>query len=141
MARKKQSAPKVITGAFNERPAPPPDLTPAQAEIWKATVASEPIEWFQSAANRDLLALYCCVVNDAKVYQSYLNAIPEALLSTTGGSMQFKRISQMKRDAVKEVASLSVKLRLCNSARYDRSKAASATKNGSADAKPWESTG
>jgi hypothetical protein len=49
----------VIGGNLDARPEAPGDLTARQMEIWNETVATEPPNYFSSAAARGILADYC----------------------------------------------------------------------------------
>jgi hypothetical protein len=75
----------VIRGDFErERPAPLPDLTKRQAEIWTATVNDEPRDQFATAALRGLLASYCTHRAMIETLNTAINAFKAAVAEGRG---------------------------------------------------------
>lgn len=137
MARKHEPGPKVVTGAFQERPSPPENMKAEQAEIWNNTVASEPVNWFQSQAQRDILRMYCAAVYSAKMIQMFIDDYPIAMLATANGTRHYNNLCRLRRDETNSAVSLATKLRITNQSRYDRKLAATMTRGQSVESKPW----
>ena len=129
---------KIIEGGFQERPKPPEDMNPAHAEIWNKTVRSEPVNWFQSQAQKDLLRMYCAAVYSAHLVQQFIDSFPIAMLSTPNGTRHYNNLSRLRRDETNSAVSLATKLRITNQSRYDRKLAATMTRGQGGVSKPWE---
>ena len=62
---RKSSARLGVTQGLAERPEPPDELTPAQAEEWRAVVTRMPVHWFPREI-WPLLSAYCRHVTNAR---------------------------------------------------------------------------
>lgn len=129
---------KIIEGGFQERPAPPDDMPEQQRAVWIATVNSEPVNWFQSQAQRDLLRMYCAAIASAHLVQQFIDTFPVATLATPNGTRHFNNLTRLRRDEVNSAVTLATKLRITNQSRYDRKLAATMTRGTGGVSKPWE---
>jgi hypothetical protein len=121
--------------ANQQRPGPPDELTPPQAELWRAVVASSPEGWFREGDV--LLAAFCrhsVSANElARLIDSY-GAVPDDLRS-------FGRLLAMRERETRMLSSLATKLRLTPQARMHPRSAGRAFDNVSTGPKPWEYSG
>jgi hypothetical protein len=120
------------------RPDPPEDLTPAQAAVWRGTVASEAADFFRTAALQALLYDYCCHKAAAADLSKQINlydmdsAMPPNVLAA------LNVLLNARARETHAAADKATKLRLTNQSRYTPQAAATAAKNASTQKKPWE---
>ena len=90
----------VIRGEFGKRPEPPSDLAAAEATIWKAVVSSEPLDFFATAATRDMLKAYCRHLATADRLTEVINLFETDWLKCADGVQRFDQLARMRdRDA------------------------------------------
>lgn len=138
--RKSTASLSVIPGGFDQRPAPPSDLTEVEAEVWERTVAHEATDVFGTAALQQMLKDYCRHVIAAE----RLSLVIEANMRTTESEVSLKDLDcllKMRDRETKAVADKATKLRLTNQSRYTPKAAGTAAKNAGGAAKPWQSVG
>lgn len=128
----------IIAGTFGKRPDPPEDLTPRQAEIWRATVASEHAAFFDTAALRALLTDYCRHREAGEKVSVVIDAFQAEWLKNSAGAKRFAGLLRMRELETRAAVTLATKLRLTNQSRYDERTAATAARNTAKGAKPWE---
>jgi len=128
----------VIDGGISRRPEPAEDLTEAQAEIWRETVSSEPVEWFNTAALRSMLADYCRHRDAAMNISTVLNDFKPEWIKNAEGAKRYSGLLKMREAETRAAASLAGKLRLTNQSRYTPQSAGTATRNSAKGLKPWE---
>lgn len=138
MARKAETGPNVITGAFLQRPEPPSDMTPKQKEVWKRVAKSEPPNWFQSQANQDMLRMYCQTVETIDTVQDHIDAFPVASLVLAAEVRRYDGLCRIRQKSIMQAIQLATKLRITNQSRYDRKLAATMTRNEAVELNPWE---
>jgi P27 family predicted phage terminase small subunit len=126
--------PRVVTRA---RMKPPADLNDAAKKEWRAIVNSLPADYFRPA-DVSLLSAYCVWAAIAKEARADIEA--NGIMVTNDKNRRITNAAvNVLYNATAAMAQMSVKLRLCPSARYDDRTAATkanATKNA---ARPWES--
>jgi hypothetical protein len=128
MPRKSVASLAVISTALPQRPAPPTDLTPAQARIWASIVTEMPVDFF-IAGSLPLLACYVRHVDAASVIARLIHETnPERDLA------RYSKLSEMAARETKAICSLSTKLRLAPSNRFDSKKRIPVT----VSPRPWE---
>jgi phage terminase small subunit len=110
--------------ATNARPTPPETLTEREAEIWREIVLSLPADWFRPS-DFPLLAAYCQAA--AQNEQAANELKTSKLVLTKGGVLYRNPLIAIQHAAALRMGALASKMRLCQSARYDKNKAASAT--------------
>lgn len=128
----------VVVGSFGKRPDPPEDLTERQAEIWRATVASEASDFFDTAALRGLLADYCRHRDAAENVSVVINTFQSEWLKSAEGAKRYHGLLKMRDLETRAAAGMATKLRLTNQARYTSQAAGTANRNAAKGPKPWE---
>lgn len=133
----------VVQGGLVRRPAPPEDLTEAQAAVWKQTVDSEDASFFNTSALQELLKDYCrhkvtavALSRQVEKFETAISALAEAADPETCKALD--RVTKMRDRETKAAADLATKLRLTNQSRYTPKAAATASKNSGQTKKPWE---
>jgi hypothetical protein len=119
------------------RPDAPAELSPEQAEIWRATVASMPSDWFAGCAGV-LLRQLCRHVSYARWMAAELDAVGLDSPKKVGGINRFDKLSRMHLREGKAISSLMTKLRLTPQSKYS-ARAAHAAAQSTPRVKPWES--
>ena len=133
--RKSTAELSVIQG-IPERPQPPSELTPDQAEEWREIVASLPVDWF-SRAVWPLLMQYVRHVCNAR----HIAGLIEAHDVDTGDRsalLRFNRLLGMQERQSGTLAGLATRMRLTNQSRYTARSAGSRAKGGTSAKKLWE---
>jgi hypothetical protein len=137
--RKSAASLAVVKGSFGERPEPPADLTPEQAVIWRETAASEPVDFFNTAALRALLGDYCRHRASADVVSAAINTFKPEWVKASEGAKRYHDLLRMRDLETSAAMRAATKLRLTNQSRYTPQAAATASRNSpSAPMKPWE---
>jgi hypothetical protein len=106
---------------------PPEDFPLAESEIWKAVVATKPVDWFDQDS-APLLAEYC----RAKVMCDRLAARIDL-----ASNEELKDLLKLRDMEAKRLTSIGVKLRLTQQSRYTPKAAATANKASNAG-KVWD---
>jgi hypothetical protein len=128
----------VVEGSFGRRPEPPSDLTEDQAEIWKAVVASEPIDYFKTAALRGLLVDYCRHRASADLVTTAIDLFTQEWLRSAEGAKRYHQLLRMRDLSIRAASDIATKLRLTNQSRYTPQAAATASRNAVSGPKPWD---
>lgn len=128
----------VIQGAFGQRAQPPADMTEAEVAIWREIVASEAIEFFNTAALRALLKDYCRHRAATDKITEVINLFQVDWLKNEEGVKRYSDLLKIRDLEAKGAADKATKLRLTNQARYTPQAAATASKNVSRGKFPWE---
>lgn len=128
----------VIPGEFGKRPEPPEHLTERQAEIWRETTASEPIEFFASAAARGLLADYCRHREAVENVSGILDTFKPEWLKNGEGVKRYQTLCRIRETETTAAMRMARSLRLTNQSRYVPHRAANVASLNSRGPKPWE---
>ena len=129
----------VISGGFGDgRPPPPDDLNGRQGTIWRETVASEPPDFFDSAALRALLSDYCRHREAAEIISAQVNSFVPSSLQTEDGAKLYALLLRTRVGETRAAVTIATKLRLTNQSRYSKAVAATAVKHSSKGGRPWE---
>jgi len=128
----------IIAGTFGKRPDPPAELTERQAEIWRATVASEHAAFFDTAALRALLTDYCRHRESAEKVSIVIDGFQAEWLKSAEGAKRYQGLLRMRELETRAAVTMATKLRLTNQSRYNALSAATAARNTAKGAKPWE---
>lgn len=128
----------VFPGGLARRPEAPEELTDAQAKVWKDTVASETVEFFDTDALRELLKDYCRHKVTGAALSRQIETYDAAKAMDPETAKNFDRVTKMRDRESKAAADLATKLRLTNQSRYTPKAAATASKAGGSAKKPWE---
>lgn len=128
----------VVSGNFGQRPEPPDDLTTRQGEIWRETVASEPLDFFNTAALRGLLMDYCRHREAAENVSNVINTFQAEWLKNSEGAKRYHSLLKMRDLETRAACSMATKLRLTNQSRYNALSAATAARNAAKGPRPWD---
>jgi hypothetical protein len=115
----------------------PAELTPEQAETWRAVIASRPVDWFD-AGSAPLLIAYCRTISTQKVLAAAIEAIDRATLATGEGSQTFRRLLALQEAQAKLAIRLAASMRLSQHSRRSIDAAATAARDGRSAAALWE---
>lgn len=136
--RKSAAELSVVKGAFGQRPDPPADLTEDQARIWTEIVASEPANFFNTAALRALLADYCRHRAASEMISGVINTFKADWLKTAEGAKRYHDLLKMRDLESRGAITAATKLRLTNQSRYTPQAAGTASRNAPRAPRPWE---
>lgn len=115
------------------RPRAPVDLSPAQAELWRQIVATEPASLFGTAATAHLLRLYVEHAAFRAQVEGLIAAAPLAAALGDETAAGFDRLLRIRDRETRALVSLATRLRLTNQSRYSATAAASAGRNARPD--------
>lgn len=134
MARKSSEALTVApVTSLPTRLAPPSDMPLSEVAVWKAVVATKPIEWFQ-ADSAPLLAEYCRAV----VMTDRLAVMIEAALAAPDeDGPSLKDLMKLRDMESRRATTLAVKMRLTQQSRYTPMASATADRK-AGGLRPWE---
>lgn len=118
-------------------PAPPPELTADQAQIWHSVVRTKPADWFQ-ADTHPLLAAYCKSCTQVALLDQAIDRYQPNWLDNDDAVLRLEKLTAMRCKLVGKLESCATKLRLTQQARYDAQKAATVTKRVRPERMPWE---
>ncbi len=137
---RKSSARLGVTQGLAERPEPPDELTPAQAEEWRAVVTRMPVHWFPREI-WPLLSAYCRHVTNARHIAGMIEDAHKDDLTDRKALMRLNRLLGMQERQSNVMAGLATRMRLTNQARYTATSAATQAKGSITGRKPWEDWG
>ncbi len=123
---KKSSADLSVAPVTMDRPEPIAGLSEYECEIWRQITISLPADWFRPS-DLPLLASYCQA--HAEHEQARAGIEKDGLMIKGSKGRPYKNpLISVRHQAALRMATLATKMRLCQSARYDKMKAATATK-------------
>jgi phage terminase small subunit len=128
----------VVVAEFGKRPDPPDYLTERQAEIWRETAASEPTDFFNTAALRGLLADYCRHRQAAEDVSAIIDSFKPEWLKNGEGVKRYQALLKIRESETRAAKDMARALRLTNQSRYTPMAAATAARNAAKGPKPWE---
>lgn len=120
----------------DDRLAPPPHLTDAQAAEWRAIVDSLPADYFRPG-DVPLLAAYCTAAVFYKRAAAEMDARGMSLVDDKGREF-VNPVHQVLTSQASAMAQMAVKLRLCPSARYTEKSAETQSRRAGAGKRPWD---
>ena len=121
-----------------ERPSPPDELTERQADIWRETVATEPVNLFCTAVLKGMLGDYCRHKEAAELVSGVISTFKPEWLKNSDGAKRYKELLSMRDQETRAAVGIATKLRLTNQSRYTPQAAATASRNAAIGSKPWE---
>ncbi len=136
---RKSAAELGVIPGIPQRPEPPDELTPQQAEEWRAVVARMPVNWFP----REIFPLLCAYVRhvtNSRHIARLIEAAEDMDIGDRTALMRFNRLLGMQERQSNVMAGLATRMRLTNQSRYTASSAAAQAKRGSG-VKLWETPG
>jgi hypothetical protein len=113
-------------------------LTERQAEIWRETAASEPTDFFNTAALRGLLADYCRHRQAAEDVSAIIDSFKPEWLKNGEGVKRYQALLKIRESETRAAKDMARALRLTNQSRYTPMAAATAARNAAKGPKPWE---
>jgi hypothetical protein len=128
----------VIDVMFGGRPEPPEGLNEQQAEIWREIVASEPAEFFATAALRSMLVDLCRHREAASKVSTIIDTFELDWLKAGEGAKRFAALLKMRDAEIRAATNLSTKLRLTNQARFVAHAAARVSRDAFKGMRPWD---
>lgn len=127
-------------GKSATRLAPPSDMTARQQEIWREIVASEPVEFFDTAVNALLLKDLCRHRERVEIVSRIIDEFEHEWIKTEAGLKRWNRMVRAVADEQRQVVACMRTLRLTNQSRYTPHGAATAARHEPKSTKyPWES--
>jgi hypothetical protein len=127
--------PGIVPG---ERPEPPAELTPEQAETWRSIVGRMPSDWFEGASLA-LLAQLVRHISIAKMIGTTLAAIDPATVVDDKGFRRLERLRSMHDREGRAINALMRTMRITHQAQYHQTSAHVAARSiRPKQPKPWE---
>jgi hypothetical protein len=130
--------PVIITGKFRQRHDPPEDLTPAQATLWRETIASEHERVFSTVSSRAMLKDYCRHRSDADRVSAVMNQFKDEWLKSEEGLKRWREYSNQREKEVRAALAIARSLRLTNLSRYGNREAAADARRAAKGPMPWD---
>jgi hypothetical protein len=130
----------IVPAALPQRPEAPADLSPEQAEVWRAYVADMPADWFPAKTWPTLTNL-CGLVTNSRLLRRELRKFDGGIPEDATGFQRYRQIQKMYEKEVLAVATLETKLRLTPQSKNDphrAEKARTAIANAATGRKPWD---
>lgn len=134
---RKSAAELGVIPGIPQRPEPPDELTPQQAEEWREIVDRMPVDWFRREIH-PLLCSYCRHVTNARHIAGLIEAAHDLDIGDRKALMRFNRLLGMQERQSSALMGLATRLRLTNQSRYTASSAATAAKGGTTGKPLWE---
>jgi hypothetical protein len=136
--RKKIADAVVIEGMFGVRSEPPADMPSRQAEIWRETVSTEPVDYFTSAATKALLSDYCGHRESIESVDAVIRKFKAEWLADAEGIRRYRELLRIRDAETRAAVNLATKLRLTNQSRYQPKAAATAARDAGKGFRPWD---
>ncbi len=134
---RKSAAELGVIPGIPQRPEPPDELTPQQAEEWREIVDRMPVDWFRRKIH-PLLCSYCRHVINARHIAGLIEAAHDLDIGDRKALMRFNRLLGMQERQSSALMGLATRMRLTNQSRYTASSAATAAKGGTTGKPLWE---
>ncbi len=131
--RKSTASLAVVTPLPGWRHEPPPNLTEAQAAVWRRVAATKPAEWF-SPDTWDLLAQYCRYVVSAERIQAHIDAAEATDLAPSDLAGWYDQ----RDNLTAKVMALARSMRITQQAQRTPGNAGTESRRGAAAKKPWD---
>lgn len=134
--RKSAAAALAVRHIPGQWPDPPERLTEAQADAWRAIVATKPHDWF-GPETYPLLVEYIRATEQADLIARELEEFDPEWLRDEDGLDRFEKLNRLVDAKSSSLARLATKMRLSQQSRYSEKSAHTAAKNVGPAAKPW----
>ncbi len=134
---RKSAAELGVIPGIPQRPEPPDEHTPQQAEEWREIVDRMPVNWFRREIH-PLLCSYCRHVTNARHIAGLIEAAHDLDIGDRKALMRFNRLLGMQERQSSALMGLATRMRLTNQSRYTASSAATAAKGGTTGKPLWE---
>jgi hypothetical protein len=127
--RKSAASLSIVPVSGIQRPEPPPEFTPEEADVWRSTVRAMKPNWF-GLETHPLLSAYCFHVVTCKELHAQLRTL-------TSVDREYRQLLALLRAETKLMLSIATKLRITPRAnRY----AGDGRDGGRHFPRPWETT-
>lgn len=123
----------VVRPLTDKLPAQPEGYSDEQAQHWRAIVASKPLDWWDSGS-LPLLDAYCRAIVEHHKISELLEACHP--IKNDEDFKRYDALSRAQDRYAKQIASLSVKMRLSQSAKYGARQADTAARK-AGKGRPW----
>ena len=128
----------VVIDAGRRMPSsPPPELTDAQASVWRDVVGSLPGEWFTAAAYPILVA-YCQHVCRARLLEMEITRFEPEWVGVDGGLERLDRLLAVAERETRAMTACARALRLTPQAQMHPRSAGRAVSNLPSGPPPWD---
>ena len=128
----------VVAGDFGRAP-PPEGMAEDQALIWRQIVATEPVEFFATAATKGLLRDYCRHRSTTDKLSAIIELFQADWLKAKDGVKRYADLCKVRDAECRAAADKAVKLRLTNQSRWTPEKSGTAARHElKLETKPWE---
>ena len=134
---RKSAAELGVVHGILQRPEPPDELTPEQADEWRAVVARMPVDWFGREIH-PLLCAYCRHVTNARRIAALIEAVHDLDIGDRTALMRLNRLLGLQERQSNALMGLATRMRLTNQSRYTAGSAASQAKGGHSGKPLWE---
>ena len=135
--RKSAAELSVIAGIPQQRPEPPDELTPQQAEEWRAIVGRMPVDFF-GRETWPLLCAYCRHVTNSRHIAGLIEAAHDLDIGDRTALMRLNRLLGLQERQSNALMGLATRMRLTNQSRYTAGSAATQAKGGHSGKPLWE---
>jgi len=129
---------EVIAGDFGKRPEPSEDMSPEEAEIWRRITASEPLQFFETAATHEMLKAFCRHQATADKLTEVINLFQADWLKNAEGVRRYNDLGKMRDRETRAATTQATKLRITNQSRWQKEAAGTAARQHKRGLKPWE---
>jgi hypothetical protein len=136
--RKSVASLAVMPGNLGDRPEPPHDTTPFQADLWRRIAASEHPDVFRSEGQRQLLLQFVRHAEAADGLAKAIDSFDQAYIATKEGLQLYDRILKLRDRETKAMATLATRMRLTAQARFSAAKASTMAQGAGDVLKPWQ---
>ena len=133
--RKSASELGTLTQIAIRRPAPPADLTEAEATLWRTITETKPSDWFRPDTF-ELLAAYCRHAATHRVLDGQIAEFRPAWLTTADGLVAYGRLLGLRNAEVRVMLALATAMRITQQSVI-RADAAGARTANAVTAQPW----
>ena len=128
----------IVIGAGERTPAlPPPELTDAQATVWREVVGSLPGDWFTRAAYPILIA-FCRHVCRARLLEMQIARFEIEWVGVDGGLERLDRLLALAERETRAITACARALRLTPQAQMHPRSAGRAISNLPVGPRPWD---
>lgn len=134
--RGRPSAASLMAVMPGDRPQPPDELQPDEAEEWRKIVERLPQDWFPAETHPVLIQL-CRHICIARRVAGRLADVEAATERPKGWFETYRDLVRMQGQTAMVIANLSVKLRLAKSSQTDSRVAAAGVQRTAGRPKPW----
>ena len=137
-ASKQTAKVHVIDGGAPALPQAPASLNADEMDVWNRVVRTEPPEFFNTDVLLDMLADYCRHRVASDVLSKTIAEFKPEWLKMEEGASRYDKLLRMRDRETKAVIRCATKLRITNQSRYTKGSAATASRNTTRTARPWE---